>query len=85
VYKETSQVSLPMKGRSMSSGKTKTFQDSLASPLAPVRAGSADQLSKETRTVPAINLETMHPMQRARLDAAVMMLVDYLVSASAED
>lgn len=69
----------------MPSGKTKTLQDSLASPLAPVREGSADQLSKMTHTVPAINLETMHPMQRARLDAAVMMLVDYLVSASAGD
>ena len=65
----------------MPTGKPQPLQDSQADPAVPARESSSGRSSLPE---PKIDLERMHPLQRARLDAAVMMLVDYLVSASAE-
>jgi hypothetical protein len=45
--------------------------------------GQADKSNMESaQVVQPIDLENLTSLQRQRLDAAVMMLVDYLVSAS---
>ena len=63
----------------MSSGKTNPTQDSRT---AHASEDSLGKLSGAPRSAPKIDLESMHPLERARLDAAVMMLVDFLISAS---
>ena len=65
----------------MPSGKTNPTQDSIAVPASEDGLG---KLPGAPRSAPKINLESMHSLERARLDAAVIMLVDYLVSASVE-
>ena len=81
MYKGASHDKLSRKGSKMPTGKPNTAQDSQAASAFPAREGSNGSPSLSR---PKIDLESMLPLQRARLDAAVMMLVDYLVSASAE-
>lgn len=65
----------------MPTGKPQPSQDSQATPTVPARESSS---GRSSLSGPKIDLERMPPLQRARLDAAIMMLVDYLVSASAQ-
>ena len=46
---------------------------------------TAKQISSDPKSIQSLNqagVEELTPLQRQRLDAAVMMLVNYLVSAS---
>lgn len=45
-------------------------------------AGSAANPAKSALGVPPVRLDELNPLERRRLDTAVMMLVDYLVSTS---
>jgi hypothetical protein len=84
MYKGATHDNLMKKGSKMPSKKPEPTQDSQPAHPLPAREAGTGSSPGTTRHAPEIDLESIHPLQRARLNAAVLMLVDYLVSASME-
>jgi hypothetical protein len=57
-------------------------QDNALIPAQPAAALQNGQDCSPVQGVPQLNLEALTPLQLQRLDTAVMMLVNYLVTAS---